>query len=147
MDKGGAGTSRRVVEKYVTSPPTTPPEAAAGAPSPSRKRGQASTGSPPRICVLSRAACRKRKVAFVEVQKEVQRVLDEVLSLNGRGLAFDRNTLLLGAVPEFDSMVVVTLITTLEERFGIAIDDGDIDGSVFESVGSLSDFVTAQLAH
>ena len=78
--------------------------------------------------------------------QEVKRVLDEVLSLGGRSASFDRNTPLLGAIPELDSMAVVTLITTLEEQFGLVVDDDDIDGSTFASVGSLSDFVAAKLA-
>jgi len=81
----------------------------------------------------------------MDVLREVTRVLDEVLSLNGRSASFTRDTHLLGAVAEFDSMAVVTLITTLEERFDIVVDD-DIDGSTFATVGSLVDFVTAKLA-
>ena len=77
---------------------------------------------------------------------DVLRTLDDVLSLGGRAMAFTRDTPLLGAVPELDSMAVVTLITSLEERFGITIDDDDIDGATFESVGSLVDFVTARVS-
>lgn len=76
---------------------------------------------------------------------DVLRTLDDVLSLGGRAQAFTRDTPLLGAVPELDSMAVVTLITSLEERFGITIDDDDIDGATFGSVGSLVDFVAAKL--
>ena len=78
----------------------------------------------------------------MDVQKEVLKVLDEVLSLGGRSAAFTRDTALLGAIPELDSMAVVSLLTTLEERLGVAIDDDDIDGATFETVGSLVDFVT-----
>ena len=78
--------------------------------------------------------------------KDVLRLLDEVLSLQGRAAAFGRDTPLLGAVPELDSMAVLTLITTIEERFGLVIDDDDIDGDTFASVGSLVDFVDARLA-
>lgn len=78
--------------------------------------------------------------------QEVKRVLDEVLSLNGRSASFVRDTPLLGAIPELDSMAVVTLITTLEDQFGLVVDDDDIDGSTFATVGSLSDFVAAKLA-
>jgi acyl carrier protein len=81
----------------------------------------------------------------MEVMQEVLRVLDEVLSLGGRTAAFTPHTQLLGAIPELDSMAVVSLITSLEERFGIVIDDGDIDGEVFLSVGSLSDFVQVRV--
>ncbi len=76
---------------------------------------------------------------------DVLRTLDDVLSLGGRAMAYTRDTPLLGAVAELDSMAVVTLITTLEERFGITVDDDEIDGATFGSVGSLVDFVAAKL--
>lgn len=82
----------------------------------------------------------------MDVLKEVLRVLDEVLSLEGRSATFTRETPLLGAIPELDSMAVVTLITTLEEQFGITVDDDDIDGSTFATVGSLADFVSDKTA-
>ena len=82
----------------------------------------------------------------MDVTQEVLRVLDEVLSLNGRSAAFTRDTPLLGAIPELDSMAVVTLITTLEEQFGLVVDDDDIDGSTFETVGSLVEFVENKVA-
>jgi acyl carrier protein len=82
----------------------------------------------------------------MNVHDEVLRVLDEVLSLGGRARAFTRQTPLLGAIPELDSMAVVTLITTLEEQLGITVDDDDIDGDTFASVGSLVDFASGKLA-
>ena len=82
----------------------------------------------------------------MEVTKEVLRILDEVLSLNGRAASFTHDTPLLGAIPELDSMAVVTLITTLEEQFGMVIDDDDIDGATFATVGSLVEFVNSKLA-
>lgn len=81
----------------------------------------------------------------MDVAKEVVRVLDESLSLQGRSAQFTRETPLLGAIPELDSMAVVTLITTLETHFGLSIDDDDIDGSTFATLGSLVDFVTSKL--
>lgn len=82
----------------------------------------------------------------MNVTQEVLRTLDEVLGLGGRGLAFTSDTPLLGAVPELDSMAVVSLITSLEERLGILVDDDDIDGSTFASVGSLVEFVSSKLS-
>ena len=82
----------------------------------------------------------------MNVTQEVLRVLDEVLSLNGRSASFTRNTPLLGAIPELDSMAVVSLITSLEDQFGLVVDDDDIDGSTFATVGSLADFVSGKLA-
>lgn len=82
----------------------------------------------------------------MDTQTQVLRILDEVLSLGGRALKFDAATPLLGAIPELDSMAVVTLITTLEERFGIAIDDDEISGDTFATVSSLNAMVAAKLA-
>jgi len=81
----------------------------------------------------------------MNVQQEVLGLLDEVLSLNGRTSTFSRNTHLLGAIPELDSMAVVSLITGLEERFNMAIDDDDVDGSTFATVGSLVDFISGKI--
>ncbi len=81
----------------------------------------------------------------MDIQTEVLRALDEVLSLQGRSSSFSADTPLLGAVPELDSMAVVTLITTLEERFGLVIDDDDVSGDTFATVGSLTQFVAEAL--
>ena len=81
----------------------------------------------------------------MNVTQEVLRVLDEVLSLDGRTASFTRDTPLLGAIPELDSMAVVSLITGLEEQLGLVVNDDDIDGSTFASVGSLCDFVSTKL--
>lgn len=82
----------------------------------------------------------------MNTQKEVLSLLDEVLSLNGRSAAFTRDTPLLGAIPELDSMAVVALITGFEERFGFTVDDDDIEGSTFATLGALIDFVEGKLA-
>jgi len=81
----------------------------------------------------------------LDIEKEVLRVLDDVLSLKGRAATFTPDMPLLGAIPELDSMAVVSLITTLEEQFGLVVDDDDIDGATFATVGSLVDFVSGKL--
>ena len=82
----------------------------------------------------------------MNTEKEVLSLLDEILSLNGRSAEFSVNTPLLGAIPELDSMAVVALITGLEERFGFMVDDDEIEGSTFATVGSLIEFVESKLA-
>ena len=77
----------------------------------------------------------------MQVTEELKTVLDDVLSLSGRARGFGPDTPLLGAIPELDSMAVVSLITALEERFGIEIADDEIDGAVFATFGSLAGFV------
>jgi acyl carrier protein len=82
----------------------------------------------------------------MDIEKQVLRILDEVLSLEGRSAGFERSTPLLGAIPELDSMAVVSLLTALEEQLGVTVDDDEIDGATFASVGSLVDFVATKLA-
>jgi len=80
----------------------------------------------------------------MKTEEEVLRLLEEVLNLEGRSIGFTRSTRLLGAIPELDSMAVVSLITALEDRFAIVVDDDDIDGETFATVGALVDFVLAK---
>lgn len=75
----------------------------------------------------------------------VLRILDDVLSLGGRAQSFTRETPLVGALPEMDSMAVVSIMTAMEEQLGISIHDDEIDGDVFATVGSLADFLSAKL--
>ena len=84
------------------------------------------------------------KEIALDVHAEVVRVLEETLNLKG-GTRMPVDAPLLGAVPELDSMAVVTVITTLEERFGFSVDDDEIDGTIFATVGSLVEFVRSKL--
>ncbi len=59
------------------------------------------------------------------------------------GLAAD--TLLFGNLPELDSMAVATVLTALEDRFQILIDDDEVSGELFATVGSLAAFVAGKL--
>lgn len=77
---------------------------------------------------------------------EVLAILDEILSLNGRARSFGADTPLLGAVAELDSMAVVGIINLLEERFGFVVEDDEIDGETFATVGSLVAFVDSKTA-
>ena len=72
---------------------------------------------------------------------EVIKMLDDVLHLEGRSSAFNESTALLGSVPELDSMAVIALISSIEERFDCIVEDDEIDGSAFATVGTLVDFV------
>ena len=76
---------------------------------------------------------------------EVIRILDEVLGLKGRGKTFTDDTPLLGSVPELDSMAVLSLITAIEESFGFAVDDDELSGETFATVGSLVRLVKSKL--
>jgi acyl carrier protein len=79
---------------------------------------------------------------FINVtENDIKAVLTEVLGLGQRGAALTSETALLGALPELDSMAVATVLTALEERFDLVIDDGDLSAETFETVGSLTAFI------
>jgi acyl carrier protein len=81
----------------------------------------------------------------MNLQSDVLRVVDSTLSLGGRALAFEATTPLMGALPELDSMAVVSILASLEDTFGIAIADDEVDGETFATVGSLTAFVQQAL--
>jgi acyl carrier protein len=63
-----------------------------------------------------------------DVEKTVRSLLVDVLGLpKSRVSRFDDETELFGALPEFDSMAVATLLTEMEERLGILIEDEDAE--------------------
>lgn len=70
---------------------------------------------------------------------ELKTILADILEVDTTD--FDESTELLGALPEFDSMAVVGVITALEESFGIDVADDDIDATIFETVGTLMEYV------
>lgn len=82
----------------------------------------------------------------MSTQDDVLAVLDDVLSLNGRAKCFALSQPLLGAVPELDSIAVIGILNSLEDQFGFVVEDDEIDGSIFETVGSLVAFVERKLA-
>jgi len=75
----------------------------------------------------------------------VKNILKNVLSLNDDFVKnSNASTNLLGAIPEFDSMAVVSVITVLEDEFDIFIEDDEISGEVFDTIGSLTLFVDSK---
>lgn len=82
----------------------------------------------------------------MSTEQKVKQVLSSVLNLGDRVARFDAATPLLGAVPELDSMAVVSLLTALEEMFGFTIEDDEVDGRTFENMGNLVAFVEGKLA-
>jgi acyl carrier protein len=78
--------------------------------------------------------------------QEVINILSDVLSLGERKNSLKADSVLLGNIPELDSMAVVNVITALEDHFGITVDDDEISAQTFETVGTLTDFVEQKLA-
>jgi acyl carrier protein len=75
------------------------------------------------------------------VDATLRALLADVLGLGEeRAAALTDDNGLFGALPEFDSMAVATVLTEMEDRLGILIDDDEIDGEIFETYGNLLAF-------
>ena len=80
-----------------------------------------------------------------ETDLKLRQILEEVLGLRpGQVDEFTADTGLFGELPELDSMAVAGLLTEMEDRFGITIDEDEIDGEIFETYGSLLNFTIAK---
>jgi acyl carrier protein len=80
------------------------------------------------------------------IENTVRAILVDVLGVSReRASDFAADTGLFGSLPELDSMAVAGLLTELEDRLGIAIDDDEVDGELLETFGSLVAFATRKL--
>lgn len=76
-----------------------------------------------------------------KVDAIVREILCDVLGLDPKDVAeFDEDTGLFGHLPELDSMAVAGLLTEMEDRLDIVIDDDEIDGEMLEDFGGLLGF-------
>lgn len=77
---------------------------------------------------------------------KVRSILSDILGLSAEQVAaMDDETELFGALPELDSMAVAGLLTEMEDRLDIMIDDDDVDGDLFATFGSLVAFARAKV--
>lgn len=80
-----------------------------------------------------------------ELEATLRAVVRDVLGLSPeRTAAITEATPLFGAMPELDSMAVAGLLTEIEDRLGILIEDDEVDGDMLESFGSLLAFVRSK---
>lgn len=75
----------------------------------------------------------------------VRNILRDTLQLGDRADQLEASTPLLGGIPEFDSMAVVTVLTMIEDELEITIEDDEVSAEVFETVGSLAEFVSSKV--
>ncbi len=81
-----------------------------------------------------------------KIETTIRAILSDMLGLSTAQVAeMDDNTELFGAIPELDSMAVAGLLTEMEDRLDIIIDDDDVDGELFETFGNLVAFAKAKV--
>lgn len=80
------------------------------------------------------------------IEETLRGILRDTLALDAARVAgFRADTALFGALPELDSMAVAGLLTELEDRLGIVIDDDDLDGDLLGTFGALADYAVAKV--
>ena len=79
--------------------------------------------------------------AAEKVEETVRAVLVDILALDEADVAeFNGETELFGAIPELDSMAVAGLLTEIEDRLGIWIEDDEFEAEMLETFGNLVSF-------
>lgn len=82
---------------------------------------------------------------MTDIDLSLREVLADVLGLSAERVAtFTADTGLFGHLPELDSMGVAGLLTEIEDRLGIVIEDDEVEFEMLESFGALLAFVTAK---
>ena len=83
---------------------------------------------------------------YDRIDATLRATLRDVLGLSeARTATLNADTPLFGAMPELDSMAVAGMLTEIEERLGILIEDDEVDGEMLESFGALVRFVAAKI--
>lgn len=77
--------------------------------------------------------------------ERLKAILRSALQLGERADALTPSSRLLGAIPEFDSMAVVSVLTMIEDEFGVTIADDEISAETFETLGTLTAFVDGKV--
>ena len=80
-----------------------------------------------------------------DIDQTLRAILRDVLGLKDKQVEdFDSDTGLFSHLPELDSMAVAGLLTEMEDRLDIVIDDDEIDGEMLENYGALLAFAEAK---
>ena len=83
----------------------------------------------------------------LNVDQSLKAILCDVLGLDPIVVAdFTDDTGLFGHLPELDSMAVAGLLTEVEDRLHILIEDDDVDGEMLETYGGLRSFIEMKVA-
>ena len=77
--------------------------------------------------------------------ENVKAVVVATLDIKDRAGDLVPESELLGSLPELDSVAVVELVVALQDRFGIEIEDDEVTGDIFETLGQLTAFINSKV--
>ena len=72
----------------------------------------------------------------------LRKVLRDMLQIGDRADKLSESSRLFGAIPEFDSVAIISVIMAIEEEFGVKVSDREISSEIFETLGSLNRFIS-----
>lgn len=94
---------------------------------------------------MGRKASHKNVLGRIDMFEKIIGILRDSLQLGAAANNLTLESALIGHIPEFDSMAVVTVLTMVEEEFGIDVEDDEVSADVFETVGTLVAFVNEKV--
>ncbi len=81
------------------------------------------------------------------LDQELKSIIADVLAIDAeKADALSADSGLFGHLPELDSMAVAGLLTEMEDRLDIVIEDDDVDGEMLETYGGLLAFAEGKLS-
>ena len=82
----------------------------------------------------------------IALDKELKSIIIDVLGIEEEQAGeLTDDSGLFGHLPELDSMAVAGLLTEMEDRLDIVIEDDDVDGEMLETYGGLLAFAEAKV--
>ncbi len=81
----------------------------------------------------------------IDLEDELRALLHDALELGPRAYELGAGSPLLGALPELDSMGALAVLSAIEQRFGLTLEDDEIDAGLFQTFGSLAQFLRRRL--
>ena len=72
-------------------------------------------------------------------------LLRETLQIGAKADTLTEQSRLFGALPEFDSVAIISVVMAIEQEYGIEIPDRELSADVFETLGSLRQFISRKI--
>ena len=81
---------------------------------------------------------------MVELSR-LRELLRDTLQIGNKADDLTESSRLFGALPEFDSVAIISVVMAIEQEFGVAIPDRELSADVFETMGSLGRFISRKV--
>ena len=94
----------------------------------------------------AQAVTQNASIGKAALDSELKSIIADVLGIEAsQAEELNEESGLFGHLPELDSMAVAGLLTEIEDRLDIVIEDEDVDGEMLETYGGLLNFARTKL--